>query len=304
MLEETYNGNGIWIPIEILHNEELSSTEKILYAEIYYLDRPDIHCTASNEYLSEFLNMSESGVKKCLSHLRELGYIYNASFDGRKRSIATSVKWRHSGIQQTDTKVSGRKTQECPAEGDKNEFLLYRENKKENSIEAPEPVLSNSNNPRRNFHREYESLTDDLQSGKDIDDEQRKKKMSPKEKLQLRGREEIDSRNFDDYTKELLKEYFEWASSGNDVRRIKSLDLWKSKLNALEQIVKRTGDNAKDIVQQSINNKWYKFEEMGKIVSTTTAASADNDFIIGQTLTPDEARAEIERRKARGDEGF
>ena len=289
-METIYNGNGIWIPNEILHNQELTSTEKILYAEIYYLDRPDIHCTASNEYFSEFLNMSESGVKKCLNHLRELGYIYTASFDGRKRSIAVSVKW----INQTDTPVSVRQTQEEPSEGHKNEFLLIRENRKENSIEkAPEPVPSSKINSRRNFRNEHEQLEDVLESGKDIEEQKKvKKKMSEYDKCLA----EIDKRNFSDDEKSLLRQHLEQSYYSKDPKRIRDRSNYVNKLNMLEQLVKK-GNDCKKVVQQSIDRQWSAFYEYSE-KQTTQQHEPLADKVCYRSA--EEAQKELDELRAKG----
>lgn len=289
-METIYNGNGIWIPNEILHNQELTSTEKILYAEIYYLDRPDIHCTASNEYFSEFLNMSESGVKKCLNHLRELGYIYTASFDGRKRSIAVSVKW----INQTDTPVSVRQTQEEPSEGYKNEFLLIRENRKENSIEkAPEPVPSSKINSRRNFRNEHEQLEDVLESGKDIEEQKKvKKKMSEYDKCLA----EIDKRNFSDEEKSLLRQHLEQSYYSKDPKRIRDRSNYVNKLNMLEQLVKK-GNDCKKVVQQSIDRQWSAFYEYSE--KQTTQQHEPLADKVGYR-SAEEAQRELDELRAKG----
>lgn len=297
-MDEYYNGNGIWIPAEILHNKELTSTEKILYAEIYYLDRPDIHCTASNEHLSEFLDMSESGVKKCLAHLKELGYIRSISFDGRKRSIAVNVKWAsYSSDEQVDTPVSSRNTQECLAEGYKNEFLLCnRENRIENSREKgsePEARRSISKNHSK-IYKETESLEDRLSSGEEIDKQKREKKKSPAEKEREKCLDMIEKSEYSDETKSLLVNYYEWASSGTDKRRIKDSKLWAKKLDALSQFVAK-GADVNETIKNSIEHKYYMFVIPEK--DTRSNKGVPDDGVIGQTLHGKEVEEELARRK-------
>lgn len=243
-----YNGNGIWIPYEILQNDELTSTEKILYAEIYYLDRPDEHCTASNEHLAQFLKISEAGVKKCLTHLRELGYIHTVAFDGRKRSIATNVKWR----DEVDTPVSSREIQESPSEGYKNEFLLYRENKIENSRESTLPGAL-AKHPR-NFSKQ--TLTDDLQSGKDIDEQKKeKKKVSEYDKCV----EEINKRYENTSIHILLLQHLDWSYHSKDPQRIRSLKTYKRRLDELDKLNDLEGS-----IKQSISKQWHCFYDVAE----------------------------------------
>lgn len=81
---------GIWIPKEIWLNNELDLTEKVLFAEIDSLDN-ETHCTAGNEYFTEFFKISESKVTRAIKHLKDLGLI-ECSFDGRIREIRVVKK--------------------------------------------------------------------------------------------------------------------------------------------------------------------------------------------------------------------
>lgn len=76
---------GIWIPKEIWLNEELSITEKALFAEIDSLDT-NSHCTASNEYFAKFLGVTERTISNAITHLKDLGLI-SSEFDGRVRTL-------------------------------------------------------------------------------------------------------------------------------------------------------------------------------------------------------------------------
>lgn len=285
MGNEFYNGNGVWIPYEILQSEELSSTEKILYAEIFYLDRPDTHCTASNEHLSKFLGISEAGLKKCLQHLRDLGYIYTASFDGRKRSIATYVKCRN----EVDTLVSTSEIQEYPSEVYKNENLLLIENKKENSRESTGSgaLLKHP----RNFSKN--TLTDDLQSGKDIDEQKKdKKKTSEYDKCLA----EIDRRYDDPNIYSAVLNHLEWSYNSKDPNRIKTLKTLVKRLDELDKLILgRTTDVAVKIIQQSIDKKWHCFYEI-KDTKSGVRSTKDNAVINISTLTEDEKKQMIAER--------
>lgn len=279
-MTEMYNGNGIWIPIEVLHSKDLTPSEKILYAEIYYLDRPDTHCYASNEYLARFLGLSDSGLRKCLTHLKQLGYIETISFDGRNRVLATTVKWTN----QTATTVAVRTTPEYQSESYKNEFLLYRENKKENSRESTGAGASVKH--PRNFSRE--TLTDDLQSGKDIDEQNKVKKRITKYEKCLA---EIDKRDFSEYHKTLLREHLSWSFNSSDPNRNNEPRKYAKRLDELLQL---KGDLTK-IILQSRDKKWHCFYEVKQ--QTTKSYSDHSDGIITQTLSQEEA-AEVLAREA------
>ena len=65
---------GVWIPKEIWLNTELSITDKVLLAEIDSLDNEN-HCTASNEYFSEFFKVSVPTISRSIKKLKDLGFI-------------------------------------------------------------------------------------------------------------------------------------------------------------------------------------------------------------------------------------
>ena len=301
-MNDFYNGNGIWIPVEILHSKDLTPSEKILYAEIYYLDRPDTHCYASNEYLAKFLGLSDSGLRKCLSHLKQLGYIETVAFDGRNRVLATTVKWRN----QTDTGVAPCSTPEYQSESYKNEFLLYKENKKENSIKKPdEPAIISKNHSK--VYKQRNVLEDTLKSGKDIDEQKKASKKSPKDKFKDECFNIIDDvyseNNFSYTVHDLLVEYFEFVSAvpenkDNLCKRVKTARTWKSKLDTLVNLAK-DGYDPVDIIQQSLDRKQYVFYpiqstyDKNKVKSSYIAHNDSN--IKGQTLTAEEAKELLAR---------
>ena len=80
---------GVWIPKEIYLNEELNWTEKILLIEIDSLDN-EKGCFASNEYFANFIGKSKVYISNCISKLKDKNYIYQESFDGRKRVLRSN----------------------------------------------------------------------------------------------------------------------------------------------------------------------------------------------------------------------
>lgn len=78
---------GLWIPGEVLYNTELSYMEKHLFCWIQMLDN-DGGCFASNEYLASLLDIKNPiSISQAVSRLKDLGYIHQTSFDGRKRVL-------------------------------------------------------------------------------------------------------------------------------------------------------------------------------------------------------------------------
>ena len=85
---------GIWIPIEIWQNESLSWNEKILLMEIDSFTAKGQDCYISNEYIAEFLGVTDRCARKYLSHLIDLGAIRVVKFDGRKRYVESTISFR------------------------------------------------------------------------------------------------------------------------------------------------------------------------------------------------------------------
>jgi biotin operon repressor len=83
---------GVWIPKDIYLNPNLSLVEKILYTEIQSLDMSEKGCFASNSYFAEFLGVSNTTISQGITKLKDLGYIYQESFDGRKRILKSSLQ--------------------------------------------------------------------------------------------------------------------------------------------------------------------------------------------------------------------
>lgn len=66
---------GIWIPAEILLNEDLSDKEKIILSMILYLSEESKSCFASNKYIANIVNVTHERVSKIISALKDKGYI-------------------------------------------------------------------------------------------------------------------------------------------------------------------------------------------------------------------------------------
>ena len=66
---------GLWIPAEILLNENLSDKEKLILSIILYLSEETKSCFASNKYIANIVNVTHERVSKIISSLRDKGYI-------------------------------------------------------------------------------------------------------------------------------------------------------------------------------------------------------------------------------------
>ena len=66
---------GLWIPAEILLNEELADKEKLILAMILYLSEETSSCFASNKYIANIVNVTHERVSKIISSLKDKGYV-------------------------------------------------------------------------------------------------------------------------------------------------------------------------------------------------------------------------------------
>ena len=66
---------GLWIPAEILLNNDLSDKEKIVLSMVLYLSHDTGSCFASNKYIASIVNVTSDRVSKIVSSLKEKGYV-------------------------------------------------------------------------------------------------------------------------------------------------------------------------------------------------------------------------------------
>lgn len=145
---------------------------------------------------------------------------------------------------------------------------------------------------KRNFRKEHEQLTDELASGKVIDDEKREKKKKNNYEKCL---DEISSRNFSDEVKELLVRHLDWSYNSKDPKRIRDRASLKHKLDFLEQLQKK-GEDVVKVVQQSIDKQWHAFYEYkGDDVRVTKNEPLADRVVMNN---PDEAREVLAKLRA------
>ena len=96
------NLKGLWIPYEILTNEELNDKEKYIYSIVLFFSKIDGYCTISNKYLGLLVNLSDTRVSKIVSSLSNKKYIQVVThFQDTKehvisRKITPLVKYDYS----------------------------------------------------------------------------------------------------------------------------------------------------------------------------------------------------------------
>lgn len=95
---------GIWIPIEIWEDEDLTPFEVLLLAEIDSFDTGQ-GCFKKDETLADRMRCSVSHLSNTLSSLRKRDYISSSSNGPHQRVLRTCFS-RHTGLRQTVGRVT------------------------------------------------------------------------------------------------------------------------------------------------------------------------------------------------------
>ncbi len=98
---------GIWMPIEVLHDENITHSERYLLMDIISLDKLEKGCFASNEYFAELLKMTKTNVSRSLHSLQEKGYI-SINIKAGSRNHDRVIKMIFKGYQNDILGLSKR----------------------------------------------------------------------------------------------------------------------------------------------------------------------------------------------------
>ena len=182
---------GVWIPKEVWLDTDLNALDKIILVEIDSLDSEERGCFASNKYLAEFCQCSESKVSRSISKLTKLGYVSVKSFNGRCRVLKSLLKNVQGSLgkkaRQTckqDSLGNNPRQPRQKAEADSakkqainidnnidNNIDIKNESKKERRF-SPQQVESNK---KENLDFEKTQVLDSAINGKKISDSKESK---------------------------------------------------------------------------------------------------------------------------------
>ena len=147
---------GVFIPAEIYENQELSCTDKILWAEIQALSGSD-YCFASNAHFAKHLGISPINVSKHLSILKKHGFVEILGFDGRTRKMravlsktitADPYQNRESSLIKIDNAIYNDEIQEEIKKTCNNCVITVKENEKMASSMPVPPEVAPTNNSK------------------------------------------------------------------------------------------------------------------------------------------------------------
>lgn len=113
---------GIWIPKDIYLNTDVKWIAKILFLEIHSFTANGKSCFMSNEYISNFLGISIRQVTRIITELKNIGWIEETSFDGRKRFLRSKMEIDFNSGKAELTKASNLNRKESHVSIDKNVY--------------------------------------------------------------------------------------------------------------------------------------------------------------------------------------
>ena len=93
---------GVWIPRIVIEDKDLSSEEKILFADISSFNQ----CFKMNSTFAEQFGVSIPTIQRWLRKLKEKGYVIESGFDGRKRYLQGYQICNPRGIKNDTPGVS------------------------------------------------------------------------------------------------------------------------------------------------------------------------------------------------------
>lgn len=110
---------GLWIPYEILTNENLSDKEKFIYSIILFFSKKDGYCTITNKYVATIICLSDTRVSKLISSLSKKKYIQvitnfqDTTKQIISRKIIPLVKYDNAVCLKTTTYIDNNNNKYC-----------------------------------------------------------------------------------------------------------------------------------------------------------------------------------------------
>ena len=133
------NIKGIWIPVQILLNQELNDKEKIILSLILFFSREKNCCDIRNEQFSELVLVKEDRVSRLFSSLKEKGYL--------------NVKYNY---KEESKKITSRVIMPIAEKiGCYNDLMGIVENDNKDSSKHQPPIGENAKDIKNNINNKY-----------------------------------------------------------------------------------------------------------------------------------------------------
>lgn len=155
---------GVWIPKEIWLDDRLNALDKIIFVEIDSLCSEERGCFASNKYLADFCQCSETKISKAISKLIDLEYLYVVSFNGRQRELQSCL-----------AKNARQNNKKCKADEQKVQGSIYidnnnKVNNKDNKVskEVSKEVENEEKNKTYSTRKSYDEIIEEYTDNEEL----------------------------------------------------------------------------------------------------------------------------------------
>lgn len=215
--------------------------------------------------------LSEKQQRAALSHLYELNIIYIEKRDVPAKNyyfINTNelenvlndayinYKAHKTQMLQNVTSRPNKMSYQDTTKNSVSSINTKNKNIKINNKSAGSAVALSKNHSQ--VYKKREILSDDLESGKAIDEQKKeKKKLSEEEKAYKK----IDKTSYSEEIKDMLKQFFSNSYHSTSERRMRHASDLDSRLTKLNNLVK-SGQDMKKILQQSLDFGYHSFWEI------------------------------------------
>lgn len=143
-MEENYFA---FITADVLNDEKIRDSEKLLYARIVSLTKKEGYCFATNKYLADISNCSVKTVIRRINNLKKYGYI-STKLNYKKSTKEVESRYLFlTNLDKIET-TSSQKRDEAhdkieTTPSDKNDTVIYKDfiNKDINKLENKEKKL-------------------------------------------------------------------------------------------------------------------------------------------------------------------
>lgn len=178
---------GVWIPKEVWLDTDLNALDKIILVEIDSLDSEERGCFASNKYLAEFCQCSESKVSRSISKLTKFGYVSVKSFNGRCRVLKSLLKnvqgslgkkarqLCEQGSLGNNPRQPRQKAEADSAKKQANNIDNNIDNNKERKKERKKFFQKAESDKKENLDFEKNQVSDSAVNGKKVSDSKKSK---------------------------------------------------------------------------------------------------------------------------------
>lgn len=245
------------LPADVRYAEDLTSLQKILYAEITALTNKEWYCYAGNSYFAELYKKDPTRVSKTISDMQKKWYL-QVSRENESWFVRKIYVWELKELKKT-IKTTCRKVQKASCSWEQEELA---ENCKTHLAENCNIIIQDNNTTRNNtLSSNEESILTDTEQGEKSDLknsslknlEEEKEKSSAKKEKEVYGNIEINE------AIDLIKSYNGGIMNGSDGKQRQFANHLIKKLKNLTSVQdgKFTWQETLEMILKIIANNEY-----------------------------------------------